>query len=97
MNYWTQLTERGIALIEDVCELHGVLTTKRQASWTFGWTSNFSFYYAHHMSTIEGGMICTDDGYIPNIKNAKSHGMVRENGCSFEERKMGEQIPQTKS
>ena len=28
---------------------------------TFGYASNFSFYYAHHLSTIEGGMVCTDD------------------------------------
>ena len=31
---------------------------------TFGLISNFSFYYAHHMSTIEGGMICTNNQKI---------------------------------
>ena len=28
---------------------------------TFGFASNFSFYYAHHLSTIEGGMVCTNN------------------------------------
>ena len=41
--------------------------------------SNFSFYYAHHMSTIEGGMICTNDENIYEIcRMLRSHGMVRE-------------------
>ena len=31
---------------------------------TFGLMSNFSFYYAHHMTTIEGGMICTNDKFF---------------------------------
>ena len=54
------LQEREILLIEDVCESHGA-THNGQKLGSFGWASNFSFYYAHHMSTIEGGMICTDD------------------------------------
>jgi len=41
--------------------------------------SNFSFYYAHHMSTIEGGMICTDDPAVyEQARMLRSHGMVRE-------------------
>ena len=52
--------ENDIALVEDVCESHGA-TFKNQKVGTFGLISNFSFYFAHHMSTIEGGMICTDD------------------------------------
>ena len=31
---------------------------------SFGKVSNFSFYYAHHMSTIEGGMVCTNNKNI---------------------------------
>ena len=42
--------------------------------------SNFSFYYAHHLSTIEGGMICTNDKKIYEIaKMLRSHGMVKRN------------------
>jgi len=73
-----ELHERGIPLIEDVCESHGARFQGRKLG-TFSWQSNFSFYYAHHMSTIEGGMICTDD---PEVYEAcrmfRSHGMVRE-------------------
>jgi len=54
------LKQREIPLIEDVCESHGA-THNGQKLGTFGWISNFSFYYAHHMSTIEGGMVCTDE------------------------------------
>ena len=47
---------------------------------SFGLMSNFSFYYAHHMSTIEGGMVCTNDEEVyENLRKAAcSHGMVRE-------------------
>ena len=41
--------------------------------------SNFSFYYAHHMTTIEGGMICTNNKKIYELsKIYRSHGMARE-------------------
>lgn len=70
--------ERGIPLIEDVCESHGAKFKDRKCG-TFGWASNFSFYYAHHMSTIEGGMICSnDDEFIEVCRVLRSHGMVRE-------------------
>ena len=46
---------------------------------TFGFASNFSFYYAHHMSTIEGGMICTnDEDFCELCRITRSHGMLRE-------------------
>src|SRR6056300_424767 len=54
------LKKNKIELIEDVCESHGAKFKNKKLG-TYGWTSNFSFYYAHHMSTIEGGMICTND------------------------------------
>ena len=55
-----ELKRRRIPLIEDVCESHGATHSGRKLG-GFGWISNFSFYYAHHMSTVEGGMVCTDD------------------------------------
>src|SRR5262245_24406069 len=55
-----ELNERGIPLIEDVCESHGATFQGRRLG-SFGLASNFSFYYAHHLSTIEGGMISTSD------------------------------------
>ena len=70
--------EKNIKLIEDVCESHGT-TFKGKKVGSFGYASNFSFYFAHHMSTIEGGMVCTNDDKFYQICRAlRSHGMVRE-------------------
>lgn len=72
------LDEQDIPLIEDVCEAHGATFENRKLG-SCGLISNFSFYYAHHMSTIEGGMVCTNDEKIYNmIRMMRSHGMVRE-------------------
>jgi CDP-6-deoxy-D-xylo-4-hexulose-3-dehydrase len=73
-----ELEKRGISLIEDVCESHGATHNGRKLG-SIGWVSNFSFYYAHHMSTIEGGMICTNDELVyQQARMLRSHGMVRE-------------------
>lgn len=72
------LEERNIPLVEDVCEAHGA-TFKTRKLGSYGLISNFSFYYAHHMSTIEGGMVCTDDEEIYQmLRMFRSHGMIRE-------------------
>ena len=62
------IKRKKIFLIEDVCESHGA-TFKNKKLGTFGNISNFSFYYAHHLSTIEGGMICTNNRSIYENKN----------------------------
>jgi len=73
-----ELRHRDIPLIEDVCESHGATHNGGKLG-SFGWISNFSFYYAHHMSTIEGGMICTNDPVVyQQARMLRSHGMVRE-------------------
>lgn len=70
--------EKNILLIEDVCESHGT-TFKNKKVGTYGFASNFSYYFAHHMSTIEGGMISTNDDEFYQICRAlRSHGMARE-------------------
>ena len=72
------LKKKKITLVEDVCESHGA-SFKNKKLGTFGLISNFSFYYAHHMSTVEGGMICTNDKKIYEIcLMLRSHGMARE-------------------
>ena len=72
------LEELNIPLIEDVCESHGATFNGKRLG-TYGLMSNFSFYYAHHMSTIEGGMVCTDNEDIYQmLRMFRSHGMVRE-------------------
>ncbi len=70
------LKDKKIHLIEDVCESHGATHNNLKLG-TDGLISNFSFYYAHHMSTIEG-MICTDDYEIyQKARSMRSHGMVK--------------------
>lgn len=72
------LQARNIPLIEDVCESHGATFQGRKLG-SFGLMSNFSSYYAHHMSTIEGGMISTNDAdFYEALRMFRSHGMVRE-------------------
>ena len=72
------LKEKNIPLLEDVCESHGA-TFQGKRLGSFGLMSNFSFYYAHHMSTIEGGMVCTNDSELyETVRMLRSHGMVRE-------------------
>ena len=72
------LRKRDVLLIEDVCESHGA-THSGQKVGSFGWASNFSFYYAHHMTTIEGGIVSTNDSELyDTLRVLRSHGMVRE-------------------
>ena len=72
-----ELEKRNIPLIEDVCESHGAAHNDRKAG-SIGWMSNFSYYYAHHMSTIEGGMVFTNDPEIyQKVRMLRFNGMVR--------------------
>ena len=82
------LKMKNILLIEDVCESHGATFGKKKLG-TYGLMSNFSFYYAHHMSTIEGGMISTNSKKISEIlRSLRSHGMARELGNKILEKKI---------
>jgi CDP-6-deoxy-D-xylo-4-hexulose-3-dehydrase len=66
--------EKNILLIEDNCESLGTELRGTKAG-NFGLASTFSFFVAHHMSTVEGGMICTDDPDLADMLK-----MVRANG-----------------
>lgn len=65
---------RGIILIEDNCESLGTMLPSGKAG-NFGVAASFSFFVAHHMSTIEGGMVCTDDQDLAEMLR-----IVRANG-----------------
>ena len=70
--------EKNILLIEDCCESHGA-TFNGQKVGTFGDISIFSFYFGHHITTVEGGMISTNNEKIYELsKLFRSHGMTRE-------------------
>lgn len=66
-------------LIEDCCESHGATYPKGGKVGSHSSISNFSFYFAHHLTTIEGGMICTNDKETyETFRMLRSHGMTRE-------------------
>jgi len=71
-------SENNITILEDCCESHGA-TYKGTKVGNFGKISTFSFYYGHHMTTIEGGMCCTNDEEIyEKLLLLRSHGLHRE-------------------
>lgn len=93
-NLIRELEKRNIPLIEDVCESHGATLNGKKCG-TFGLASNFSFYYAHHMSTIEGGVICTnDDRFYQYCRLYRSHGMIRESSDEDFRREITEKYPE---
>lgn len=70
--------QHNIRLIEDTCESIGSEYEGKKLG-TFGDLSTFSFYFGHHMSTIEGGMISTDDEELYHILlSIRSHGWDRD-------------------
>jgi len=70
--------QHDILLIEDSCEAIGSEYNNKKLG-TFGDLSTFSFYFGHHMSTIEGGMVCTDDEDLYHILlSIRSHGWDRD-------------------
>jgi CDP-6-deoxy-D-xylo-4-hexulose-3-dehydrase len=65
--------------IDDVCESHGSLNSDGTMVGSNSLGATFSFYFGHHMSTIEGGMVCTNDSRIYDMMRLKrSHGLARE-------------------
>ena len=77
-NFLKFIKQKKIYLIEDACESHGAKFGKKKVG-TFGEISNFSFYYGHHMTTIEGGMISTNSKKIDRLaKMKRGHGLLRD-------------------
>ena len=77
--------DNDLFLIEDCCESHGA-TYKNRKSGSQADVSNFSFYFGHHITTIEGGMVCTNNKEIHEYaKLFRSHGMTRETSSNLQE------------
>ncbi|MDY0929507.1 DegT/DnrJ/EryC1/StrS aminotransferase family protein [Chryseobacterium sp. CFBP8996] len=69
--------ERNIILIEDNCESLGTELPEGRTG-NFGIGASFSFFVAHHMSTIEGGMVCTsDDDFAEMLRIVRANGWDR--------------------
>lgn len=64
--------------LDDVCESHGCLTPWGTKVGSNSLGATFSFYFGHHMSTIEGGMVCTNDFELYDLMKIKrTHGLAR--------------------
>lgn len=73
----------NVILLEDSCEALGTVLNKQKIG-TAGLASSFSFYYGHHISTIEGGMVTTDDYELYNLMlSIRSHGWSRDLSINF--------------
>jgi len=69
--------EKNVLLLEDNCESLGSVYKGKKLG-NYGLASTFSFYVGHHMSTIEGGAICTDDEELADmLRIVRAHGWDR--------------------
>lgn len=65
-------------ILDDVCESHGVQSKNLERVGANSTGATFSFYFGHHMTTIEGGMVSTNDSELYDLMRMKrSHGMAR--------------------
>ena len=77
--------DNDLFFIEDCCESHGATHNGKKVG-NFGDVSNFSFYFGHHITSVEGGMVCTnDDELYDYAKLFRSHGMTREASLELQE------------
>ncbi len=72
-------SKQNMILLEDNCESLGSIYKNRLLG-NFSLASTFSFYVGHQMSTIEGGMVCTDNDELAEmLKMVRAHGWKRDN------------------
>jgi len=70
--------EYNLYVIEDACEAHGA-EFKGQKVGSFGDLATFSFFFSHHLSTIEGGMVLTNNERLVELAKAlRVFGWIRE-------------------
>ena len=69
--------DRGIPIIEDNCESMGATLNGKQAG-TFGIMGSYSAFFSHHISTMEGGLVVTDDTELYHLMlSLRAHGWTR--------------------
>ena len=67
-----------LIFLEDACESIGATTESGALVGTLGLASSFSFYFSHHITTIEGGAVLTDDPHMADLCYAlRAHGWSR--------------------
>ncbi len=72
-----------VILIEDNCEALGTLYKGTKLG-NYGLASTFSFYVGHHMSTIEGGAVCTDSERLANMLTLHESGLNQEQSITLD-------------
>ncbi|CAL2105746.1 GDP-4-keto-6-deoxy-D-mannose 3-dehydratase [Tenacibaculum sp. 190524A02b] len=73
----TIIGDKDIILLEDNCESMGAKFNSKQTG-TFGIMGTYSTFFSHHMATMEGGLVCTDDEELYHILlSIRSHGWTR--------------------
>ncbi len=66
-------------ILDDVCESHGCRSSDGSRVGSNSLGATFSFYFGHHISTVEGGMVSTNNDDLYNLLRLKrSHGLARE-------------------
>ena len=72
-------------ILEDVCESHGAILPNTENAGTYDVGGTFSFYFGHHMTTVEGGMVSTNNSELYDLMRMKrSHGLARESTKFFD-------------
>jgi CDP-6-deoxy-D-xylo-4-hexulose-3-dehydrase len=75
-----------VLLIEDACEALGTSDVNGKKAGNLSLAGSFSFYYGHHISTIEGGAVTTNDTKLYNLMlSIRSHGWSRDVDSNFKE------------
>jgi CDP-6-deoxy-D-xylo-4-hexulose-3-dehydrase len=69
--------KKEIVLIEDNCESLGACLDGKQAG-TYGEMGTYSFFFSHHLQTMEGGMVVTNDDTLADyLRSLRAHGWIR--------------------
>jgi len=80
LTQYREVLPKSIFLLEDVCESLGV-RFKGQYVGTAGLASSYSFYFSHHITTAEGGIVTTDDDVLADLmRSIRAHGWTRDMG-----------------
>ncbi|PCJ62173.1 MAG: aminotransferase DegT [Candidatus Hydrogenedentota bacterium] len=80
----------GFKLMEDACAATGSLYDGQKVG-TFGDLSSFSYFFGHHVSTIEGGMVCTNNKrYDELLRMLRSHGWAKDLDAEAESQQAGQ-------
>ena len=70
--------DRNLWVLEDTCESLGSVIDGKKAG-AIGHIGTFSFYFSHHITTVEGGMLVTDDDDLADLaRSMRSHGWTRD-------------------